>query len=156
MTSTRLHCLQKNNVTIEHLHYVYTPKGGTRTVSEQYGIDEKYVIKTIIFINGHEKEQFVAALMHGNARISTRKLEKLSNIRYLHIASPLEVLQKTGFAVGSVCPFLLPLQMPLFVQRSICDLEYIMANGGKHGLLHKLSPACFSVLPCTIGDIQKD
>ncbi len=151
----RLKVLEKNNINLEVISYNYIENGGTKNVSNQLNIDEFNIIKTIIFYDANKPDKNIAALMHGNNKISTRKLEKISGIRHLKIASPEEVFLATGFKVGSVCPFLLKENIILFGQSSILDLPFLIVNGGKHNLLFKLKPNCFDIVECTFGNIKK-
>ena len=46
--------------------------------------------------------------------------------------------------VGGTPPFGLRKPMPVYVEKTILDLEKIYINGGKHGYLAGLSPAVLS------------
>jgi Cys-tRNA(Pro) deacylase len=47
----------------------------------------------------------------------------------------------TGYQVGGTSPFGLRKPLPIFVQRSILELPAIYINGGRRGLLVRISPA---------------
>jgi Cys-tRNA(Pro) deacylase len=47
----------------------------------------------------------------------------------------------TGYLVGGTSPFGTRRAMPVFVERSVLDLERIYINGGRRGFLVSLSPA---------------
>lgn len=147
--------INKINFPIENLFYTYKEGGGTQHASYELSVNENNIIKTIIFAEGHKHENYIAALMHGNEKISTRKLEKLSQISHLQIASPNEVFHKTGYKVGSISPFWLSEDIPIFVHHEILLLSYVISNGGEHGTVYKFAPTCFNFLPCNIGDIKK-
>jgi Cys-tRNA(Pro) deacylase len=52
------------------------------------------------------------------------------------------VAQKhTGYMVGGTSPFGTRKQLPVFLERSIADLDRIYINGGARGFLVSLTPA---------------
>jgi len=53
----------------------------------------------------------------------------------------------TGYQVGGTSPFGLRKPMPIFVERTVLDLDRIYINGGRRGVLVAISP---SVLATTL------
>jgi prolyl-tRNA editing enzyme YbaK/EbsC (Cys-tRNA(Pro) deacylase) len=56
----------------------------------------------------------------------------------------------TGYQVGGTSPFGLRKPMPIFVERTVLDLDRIYINGGRRGVLVGISP---SVLATTLGAV---
>ena len=53
-----------------------------------------------------------------------------------------DVAQKhTGYLVGGTSPFGTRKAMPVYLERTIADLDRIYINGGRRGFLVSLSPA---------------
>ncbi|HUQ89075.1 MAG TPA: YbaK/EbsC family protein, partial [Vicinamibacterales bacterium] len=65
-----------------------------------------------------------------------------------------DVAQKhTGYMVGGTSPFGTRKAMPVFLERTIADLDRIYINGGRRGFLISLAPAdVIRVLPATLVD----
>jgi Cys-tRNA(Pro) deacylase len=47
----------------------------------------------------------------------------------------------TGYAVGGTSPFGTRKPLPVYVERTVLDLERIYINGGRRGLLVSVAPA---------------
>lgn len=119
--------------------YDYVEKGGTRESAKQLNVDEHAVVKTIVFETNEKKPLIV--LMHGDREISTKNLARLVNVRSIEPASPEKATKWTGYLVGGTSPFGTKTKMPIYVERSIFDLEKIYINGGKRGFLVEIDPA---------------
>ncbi len=115
----------------------YEPHGGTRHSAEVLGVDEHLVVKTLIFED--EKKAPLCVLMHGDREVSTKNLARQIGVKTIQPCAP-EVAQKhSGYLVGGTSPFGLRKAMPIFVERSILELERIYINGGARGFLVELS-----------------
>lgn len=130
--------LQKNKVTFtEHL-YEYEEKGGTAVSSRELGVGEHSVVKTLIMET--ETKSPLIILMHGDKQVSTKNLARAIGVKTISPCKP-EVAEKhSGFQVGGTSPFGMRKQMPIYVERSILDLEKIYINGGKRGFLVGIAP----------------
>ncbi|MGC8768790.1 Cys-tRNA(Pro) deacylase [Calditerrivibrio sp.] len=121
----------------KHL-YEYEEKGGTRASSMKLGVDEHTVIKTIVMEDETKKPLIV--LMHGDMEISTKNLARFLGVKTINPCTP-EVAQKhTGYLVGGTSPFGTKKQLPIFMEKTILDLEKIYINGGKRGFLISINP----------------
>jgi Cys-tRNA(Pro) deacylase len=59
----------------------------------------------------------------------------------------------TGYLVGGTSPFATRKAMPVYMERSIADLDHVYINGGRRGFLVSLSPAdVVRVLSATLVD----
>lgn len=121
----------------KHL-YEYEEKGGTKVSSMKLGVDEHTVIKTIVMEDETKKPLIV--LMHGDMEISTKNLARFLGVKTINPCTP-EVAQKhTGYLVGGTSPFGTKKQLPIFMEKTILDLEKIYINGGKRGFLISINP----------------
>jgi Cys-tRNA(Pro) deacylase len=67
---------------------------------------------------------------------------------------PVVAQKHTGYLVGGTSPFGTRRAMPVFVERSILQLERLFINGGRRGFLISLAPAdLVRVLQPTLVDV---
>jgi Cys-tRNA(Pro) deacylase len=118
--------------------YDYVEKGGTFESAKQLGVDEYAVIKTLVFETNEIKPLIV--LMHGDQEVSQKNLARFLNVKTVEPASAERAMKWTGYQFGGTSPFGLKTQMPVYVEKTIFDLERIYINGGKRGFLVKIEP----------------
>lgn len=117
--------------------FEYVEKGGTRHSAEILQVDEHAVVKTLVFETNEKKPLIV--LMHGDCRVSTKNLARILNVKSVAPAAPEKANKLTGYLVGGTSPFGLKTKMPVYVEKTIFDLETIYINGGRRGFLISLS-----------------
>jgi Cys-tRNA(Pro) deacylase len=122
---------------VPHL-YDYVEKGGTRESAKQLGVDEHAVIKTLVFETNEKKPLIV--LMHGDRQVSTKNFARHLGVKSVEPATPERASKLTGYLVGGTSPFGTKTKIPVYVERSIFDLEKIYINGGKRGFLVEIEP----------------
>ena len=147
-----IHFLRAKKVPFtEHL-YRYEERGGTAASSRELGVDEHIVIKTLVMED--ERKQPLIVLMHGDREVSTRNLARQAGRKTVAPCAP-DVAQKhTGYLVGGTSPFGTRKAMPVFLERTVADLDRIYINGGRRGFLIALVPAdLIRVLSPTLVDI---
>ncbi len=121
----------------EH-EYRYEERGGTAVSSRELGVDEHTVIKTLVMED--ERKQPLIVLMHGDREVSTKNLARQIGAKTVTPCAP-DVAQKhTGYLVGGTSPFGTRKSMPVYLERSIADLDRIYINGGRRGFLVSLAP----------------
>lgn len=143
--------LRARHIDYQRLDYIYHPGGGIADAAAQLGLDPHQIIKSLVFDAGDGRT--VMALMHGDRRVSVRKLERASGMRRLMPASPEQALAATGYQPGGICPFGLPEDLPVFVQESLLEPSSIHINGGQRGVVLKIGTGILSetgALPCDI------
>ena len=118
--------------------YDYVEKGGTGESAKQLGVDEHAVIKTLVFETNEKKPLIV--LMHGDRQVSTKNLARHIGVKLVEPATPERVSSHTGYLVGGTSPFGTRTEMPVYVEKTIFDLDEIYINGGKRGFLVEISP----------------
>ena len=122
----------------EH-EYRYEERGGTAVSSRELGVDEHRVIKTLVMED--ERKQPLIVLMHGDREVSTKNLARQIDRKTVSPCAP-DVAQKhTGYMVGGTSPFGTRKSLPVYLERSIAELDRIYINGGRRGFLIALSPA---------------
>lgn len=120
------------------LLYDYVEKGGTSESAKQLGVDEHAVVKTLVLETNEKKPLIV--LMHGDREVSTKNLARFIGAKTVEPVSPEKASKLTGYLVGGTSPFGTRTKMPIYVERTIFDLDLIYINGGKRGFLIKIAP----------------
>ena len=134
-----IHFLRQHGVPFTEHEYRYEERGGTAASSRELGVEEHIVIKTLVMED--ENKQPLIVLMHGDREVSTKNLARQAGRKTVAPCAP-DVAQKhTGYLVGGTSPFGTRKQMPVFLERTIADLDRIYINGGRRGFLIALSPA---------------
>jgi Cys-tRNA(Pro) deacylase len=130
--------LRENGVAFEPHIFEYLEKGGTRHSAKALGIDEHLIIKTLIFET--DLKNPIIVLMHGNLEVSTKTLARLINSKTISPVSAEKATKMTGYLFGGTSPFGVKTKMPIYVEKTIFNLERIYINGGKRGFLVSIEP----------------
>lgn len=133
-----IHFLRKHSVSFTEHPYRYEPRGGTPASSRELGVDEHAVVKTLV-MEDEQKEPLIV-LMHGDREVSTKRLARQLARKTIVPCDPAVAERHTGYQVGGTSPFGTRKPLPVFVERSILDLDRIYINGGRRGLLVALAP----------------
>jgi Cys-tRNA(Pro) deacylase len=86
------------------------------------------VVRSILF--QVRPEEFVMVLVAGPAQIDWRKLRQLVKRSRVRMATEEEVLQVTGYRVGTVSPFGLRNQVKVLIDESVLKEEEISLGSG--------------------------
>lgn len=134
--------LRRHNVSFEPCVFDYVERGGTRHSAAVLGVDEHSVIKTLIF-ETDSKVPFVV-LMHGDLSVSTKNLARYLGVRSIDQVTPEKAAKLTGYLTGGTSPFGTKSVLPIYVERTIFDLDRILINAGKRGFLVRINPKVLS------------
>ena len=134
-----LRVLEEAGAEYEPLEYKYVEHGGTGTAAQALGIGEHAVVKTLVMED--ETGAALIVLMHGDMEVSTKNLARELGRKSIEPCDPKKVTRLTGYQVGGTSPFGTRTPLPVFIEESILELERIAINGGKRGLLVRVSPA---------------
>jgi Cys-tRNA(Pro) deacylase len=118
--------------------YQYIEKGGTSESAKQLRVDEHAVIKTLVFETNEKKPLIV--LMHGDREVSTKNLARHLGVKTVEPAGAERAAKWTGYVFGGTSPFGTKTKLPVYVEKTIFDLEKIYINGGKRGFLVEIDP----------------
>ena len=133
-----VHFLRKHGVAFTEHPYRYEEHGGTRVSSRELGVHEHAVIKTLVMQD--EEKRALLVLMHGDREVSTKQLARQIDRKTVEPCDPAVAQRHTGYAVGGTSPFGTRKPLPVYVERSVLELERIYINGGRRGLLVSLVP----------------
>jgi Ala-tRNA(Pro) deacylase len=78
------------------------------------------------------KYRFIQIVLPGNRKIEFKALKRLLELKSAELATPDDVLKKTGCSVGSVPPFGKLLGIETFVDSSLLENEIIFFSAGTH------------------------
>ena len=130
--------LKKHGVAFTEHPYAYEAHGGTRVSAEKLGVDEHHVVKTLVMED--ESKKPLVVLMHGDREVSTKNLARQAGRKRIEPCKPEVAERHSGYQVGGTSPFGLRKAMPIYVERTILDLERIYVNGGRRGFLVGIDP----------------
>lgn len=131
--------LRKRGVSFVEHSYPYVEHGGTAVSSQSLGVPEHQVVKTLVMQDEHGKPLLV--LMHGDRKVSTKNLARQIDRKRIEPCAPEVAQRHTGYQVGGTSPFGLRKPMPVFVERTVLELDRIYINGGRRGFLVEIAPA---------------
>lgn len=147
-----VHALRKHGLAFTEHEYRYEPKGGTAVSSRELGVDEHRVVKTLVMED--ETKAPLIVMMHGDREVSTKNLARQTGRKVVKPCAPEVAERHTGYQVGGTSPFGTRKRLPVFVERTILDLDRIYLNGGRRGFLVSLDPrAAATALEATPVDV---
>ncbi|MEA3544284.1 MAG: Cys-tRNA(Pro) deacylase [Thermodesulfobacteriota bacterium] len=118
--------------------YKYEEKGGTRTSARELQVDEHEVIKTLVMED--EQQRPLIVLMHGNCEVSLKHLARQLKVKKITPCSADRADSLTGYQIGGISPFGTHQTLPIYMEESIGNMERLIINGGRRGLLVELAP----------------
>jgi Cys-tRNA(Pro) deacylase len=130
--------LRANNVDFSHHPYDYEEHGGTAVSARELGVSEHAIIKTLIMEDDGGRPLVV--LMHGDLKVSTRELARTIGVRKISPCKPETANRHSGFVIGGTSPFGTRKRMPVYMEKTVLDLDVIYINGGKRGYLVGMAP----------------
>ncbi|MGV1016589.1 MAG: aminoacyl-tRNA deacylase [Fluviibacter phosphoraccumulans] len=130
--------LKANGVAFTDHLYAYEAHGGTSVSARELGVEEHAVVKTLIMENELKKPLIV--LMHGDRKVSTKELARQIGCKKVEPCKPEVANKHSGYLVGGTSPFGTKTGMPIYVERSILELDRIYINGGRRGYLVGIDP----------------
>jgi Cys-tRNA(Pro) deacylase len=134
---------EKGVACTEHL-YRYEEHGGTHVSARELGVDEHAVVKTLVMEDEHGDPLIV--LMHGDREVSTKALARQIGRKTVQICRPEVANRHSGYQVGGTSPLGTRKPMPVFVERTILELERVYVNGGSRGFLVGVAPRDLAAL----------
>ena len=123
---------------IEYKHLVHEPVGKTsEDAAKVRGTSIENAVKAIILCirdkdYDNNPDKFFQVLIPGLQRIDIKKLKVYLNVKNLTLASPDEVLGRTGCTIGSVPPFGNLMSMKVYADDSILNLNEMLFSAGSH------------------------
>lgn len=94
------------------------------------GIQESQMLKSLLVKVG---EEFIMVLVPLDQRLDMELLKRYFQVKKSRMATPEEVLEITGYKVGTTCPFLLKTTVRIFVLPIINKFARIAISSGSNG-----------------------
>jgi Cys-tRNA(Pro) deacylase len=134
-----IHFLRQHQIPFSEHTYRYEERGGTAVSSRELGVEEHRVIKTLVMED--ERKQPLIILTHGDREVSTKSLARQIGCKSVVPCAPDVAQRHTGYMVGGTSPFGTRKTLPIYLERSIADLDRLYINGGARGFLVSLAPS---------------
>ena len=131
--------LAKHGITYTEHYFEYVEHGGTSVSSSALGVPEHHVVKTLVMET--DQGDPLVVLMHGDRKVSTKELARAAGAKRIAPCKPEVAQRHSGYLVGGTSPFGTRKAMPIYLERSVLDLERIYINGGRRGYLLGMEPA---------------
>jgi Cys-tRNA(Pro) deacylase len=131
--------LRAHKVDFSDHPYNYEEHGGTAVSARELGVPEHAVIKTLIMEDDAGLPMIV--LMHGDLKVSTKELARTIGVKTISPCKPETANRHSGFVIGGTSPFGTRKSMPVYMEKSVLELDKIYINGGKRGYLVGMAPA---------------
>jgi Cys-tRNA(Pro) deacylase len=131
--------MKRNGMAFTLRPYRYEEHGGTRVSAQELGVDEHFVIKTLVMED--ERGEPLIILMHGDRQVSTKALARLLGVKTVGPCDPRVAEKHTGYRVGGTSPFGTKKPLRIFMEEGIASLSRILINAGSRGLLAEMDPA---------------
>jgi Cys-tRNA(Pro)/Cys-tRNA(Cys) deacylase len=119
-----------NEVGIPHIFFRHP--GQVRSLEQaalERGQRPEQVVRSILFRLA--KDEYVMVLMAGPRQISWQALRRYLGKSRLTMASEVEVLETTGYPLGAVSPFGLPVPVRILVDSSVARQDEVSIGSGE-------------------------
>ena len=115
---------------------------GTKTAQDAaraIGCDVAQIVKSLVFVAG---DRPVLALTSGANRVDTEKLATLAGAATSRRATPEEVREATGFAIGGTPPFVVASPpMEVYLDETLLGFDVVWAAAGTPDSVFPIAPA---------------
>jgi uncharacterized protein (TIGR02118 family) len=120
--------------------YPGAPTPTVPAAAEALGIEADQIVKSVVFL---VDDQPFLVYGCGTRRVDPRKLATRLNVgrKRVKLADAAQVLDLTGYAVGTVPPLGLKIPMPAFMDPAVRNYDVIYAGGGGINALLKITSA---------------
>ena len=113
------------------------------TAANAVGCSVAEIAKTLLFLVGGKP---VVVVTCGDMKVKSSRLKKASDLTgKVKFPQADDVLTWTGYAPGGVCPFMLPEEIPVFLDSSLQRFPVVYAAAGNS----------YSAVPVTISQLEQ-
>ncbi|MFH1071829.1 MAG: YbaK/EbsC family protein [Nanoarchaeota archaeon] len=100
---------------------------------------------------------FIMAVVPGPEKIDYAKLRKIICAKKLCLATPEEVLKKTGLTIGSIPPFGQLWHIPIYIEHSLLKNEFMVFSAGSHYYSIRIRTRDYlEAVPHAVEDFRKE
>lgn len=123
----------------------------TAAFCEKYNYPVENSGNTIIVASKKEPKSFVACLVLASYKLDVNKtVRKLMDVSKISFASAEDTKNLTGMMIGGVTIFGLPLNLPIYLDDKIFQLDYVIVGSGNRSTKIKINPEELRKIPNTI------
>ena len=103
----------------------------TALFCEKYGFAPEYCGNTIIVASKRGDKKFSACVVRGSRRLDVnKKVRTLMGVSRVSFASAEETIDLTGMMIGGVTAFALPKDLPVYIDETLDEAEYVILGSG--------------------------
>lgn len=122
--------------------------GDTADFCAEYGFDLPHCANTIIVASKRGPAAYCACIVRGSDRLDVnRAVRRLMGVARASFASADETRQLTGMLIGGVTALALPPELPIYADRRLLEMDYVVLGAGSRSAKVKMPPAELSRLP---------
>ena len=126
---------------IEYKIHEHEPVHHAEDAAKVRGFDLKSGVKSLVFrIEKEGFNDFILVLVSGNRRVDSKKLSQITKAKNVKLASPEEVVEKTGCEIGSCHPFGNLTGMKTYMDDRILENKIVAFNAGLHTMSITMDP----------------
>jgi prolyl-tRNA editing enzyme YbaK/EbsC (Cys-tRNA(Pro) deacylase) len=140
--------LRDHGITAEHHRYT-TSCHSVAEAAASAGVTPLDFIKSICLIDDHQG--LIVAVVKGEDRVSRSRVGQVLGISRPRIASPEEVLQKSGYPAGGTPPF--GFQARFLIDPRVLEMETVWGGGGSAQALIRIAP--LAILAANGGQVAR-
>lgn len=119
--------LVTNNIAFDEIEHA--PVFTSAEAQEVTGIPLHQGVKSLLI---KSKNGYGLFVLPGDTRLDAKKVKKILGVSDFRFATPQEVEEVMGCAVGACYPFGLVCETPMFVDNSVLKNTHISFNPGRH------------------------
>ncbi len=120
----------------------------TAAFCERYGYPPEQSANTILVASKRPPGRYAACVVLATTRLDVnRTVRDLLEVKKVSFASPEITREVTAMDIGGVTPFALPAGLPVFVDRRVTELEWIILGSGTRNSKIKAAPDILTRLP---------
>lgn len=143
--------LEKRNIDFEFLRHAEGTT--TKKASQALGVEECAVLKSLLFRD--KFKYFIGVVIAGDRKVSLRSLNRITG-KIFELATPKEVLEKTGYEVGGMPPFAFSiLDITGYIDSSVLRSRDVYGSAGTPTSGIKFSPFALGKVGYKLVDISE-
>ena len=122
--------------------------GDTADFCAQYGYDLPHSANTIIVASKRAAAAYSACIVRACDRLDVnRRVRRLMGVSRASFATPEETRDLTGMMIGGVTAMALPEDLPIYADRRLLEMDYIILGAGSRAAKVKMPPQELAKLP---------
>ena len=119
----------------------------TAAFCERYGYPIENCGNTIVVASKREPVRYAACIVAGSSRLDVNKtVRKLMGVPRASFASADQTMALTGMMIGGVTPFALPADVPIYADKNLMALEYVVLGSGTRSSKIRVAPDVIGML----------